>query len=447
MAFLGNDRDPREVALAPGRYQLVATRGFDWQVASQEVELRGPGARAVIEPFTLRPLAPIPGFVTADLHVHGEASDDSQASNVDRLRRFVAEGVDVLVATDHDHVANYEPALARLHLAGRVRVVHGVEVTGSGPSAAALWTIGHHNAWPIPYRPHAHRHGAPPSQNRAVGALYAELRRSYGARVVQLNHPRPTPKNIEDGDRNLAFFEHQGEGHAFDPRLPLAASENEPLVRGTGADGTRAIDFDAIEIANGDSWPQYLATRADWYALLRQGVRRTATANSDSHAPAELIAYPRNYVQVGVERGDPEQFDAALRAGRSFGTTGPRVRMLRVNGGSLGDLVPAERGRVRVEYEVDGAGWVPIDEVRILVNGVVAHAGPERVGIADLAFKRDGFVTLEVGAPLDADPAEWMRAHPGLYTEVIAPGFVSAAFTNPVFVDVDGNGRFDPPGL
>ena len=28
-----------------------------------------------------------------------------------------------------------------------------------------------------------------------------------------------------------------------------------------------------------------------------------------------------------------------------------------------------------------------------------------------------------------------------------APGFVSAAFTNPVFVDVDGNGRFDPPGL
>jgi hypothetical protein len=218
-------------------------------------------------------------------------------------------------------------------------------------------------------------------------------------------------------------------------------------VRRTGADGTRALDFDAIEIMNGDSWPQYLATRADWYALLRQGERRTATANSDSHAPSELVAYPRNYVWVGAEGDDPERFDAALVAGRSFGTTGPRVRALRVNGAAVGDLVRGEGGRAHVEYAVDGAGWVPIDEVRILVNGTVVHTAKERAGSVDLALERDGFVTLEAGAALDADPVEWIRSHPGLYTEVIAPGFVSTAFTNPVFVDVDGNGRFDAPGL
>ncbi len=451
VVFLGNDRDPREVALAPGRYELVATRGLDWEAASQRVDLRGPAARGVAAPFELRPMTKLSGTVTADLHVHAEASDDGQATNEDRLRRFVAEGIDVLVATDHDHVANYAPALARLGIADRVRVVQGVEVTGSGPSAAALWTIGHHNAWPIPYLPYAHRHGAPPSQNRAVGALYAELRQSYGARVVQLNHPRPTPKDVAEGNVNLAFFAHLGDGRTFDPLLPLDAPENEPLVRRTGADGTRALDFDAIEVMNGNSWSQYLATRADWYALLRQGERRAATANSDSHTPSELIAYPRNYVRVGAEAdGAPDQqerFDAALRAGRSFGTTGPRVRELRVNGGSLGDLVAAQRGRVRVDYAVDGAGWVPIDEVRILVNGEVVRATSERTGAFDLALARDGFVTLEAGAPLGADPVEWARAHPGLYTEVVAPGFVAAAFTNPVFVDVDGNGRFDAPGL
>jgi hypothetical protein len=90
---------------------------------------------------------------------------------------------------------------------------------------------------------------------------------------------------------------------------------------------------------------------------------------------------------------------------------------------------------------------VPVDEVRILVNGEVVSAGPARKGTLDLALSHDAFVTLEAGAPLDADPADWIRAHPGLYTEVIAPGFIPAAFTNPVFVDVDGNGRFDPPGL
>jgi hypothetical protein len=447
VVFAGNGSDVREVALAPGRYRLVATRGLDWEAASQSIDLRGPVARAVAEPFALRPLAPIAGAVTADLHVHSQASDDGQATLEDRVRRFVADGVNVLVATDHDNLTDYAPVLARLQLAGRVRVVQGVEVTGSGPSAAALWTIGHHNAWPIPYRAHAHRHGAPPSQNRAVGALYAELRRDYGARVVQLNHPRPTPKDVEEGNENLAFFAHLSTGQPFDPSVPLDARENEPLVRRTGVDGTRALDFDAIEVMNGESWPQYLAMRADWYALLRQGVRRTGTANSDSHAAAELVAYPRNYVFVGPEGDDPQRFDAAIRAGRSFGTNGPRVRALRVNGGGIGDLVRAENGRIRVEYEVDGAGFVPIDEVRVLVNGEVVHAGPERSGTVELHLARDGFVTLEAGAPLGADPALWIRAHPGLYTEAIAPGFVAQAFSNPVFVDADGNGKFDAPGL
>jgi len=447
VVFLGNDRDPGEIALAPGRYVLTATRGLDWEAASQPVELREPAAHAVVPPFALHALEPLPGFVSADLHVHAEASDDSQAPNEERLRRFVAEGVQVLIATDHDHVANYGPALERLGIAGRIRVVQGVEVTGSGPSVSAPWTIGHHNAWPIPYAPHAHRHGAPASQNRPVGALYAELRRDYGARVIQLNHPRPTPENVAKGDLNGAFFAHLGDGRNFDPRQPLEAAQNEPLVRRTGADGTRAVDFDALEVMNGASYPQYLATRADWYALLRQGERRTATANSDTHAPEELSAYPRNYVWVGADGDAPLRFDAALREGRSFGTTGPRVRQLRVNGGSQGDLVLADRGRVRVEYAVDGPGWVPIDEVRIAVNGEVVHTTAARVGSTELVLERDAFVTLEAGAPLDADPGAWIRAHPGLYTEVIAPGFVATAFTNPVFVDVDGNGRFDPPGL
>jgi hypothetical protein len=354
--------------------------------------------------------------------------------------------VGVIVATDHDHIANYAPAAARLGVARRIRVVQGVEVTGSGPSAAALWTIGHHNAWPIPRRDGVHRHGAPPSQNRTVGELYAQLRERHGARVVQLNHPRPTPRDVEAGDLAGAFFAHQSVGWAFDPLLPLSDPINEPLVRRTGADGTRALDFDAIEIMNGDSYPQYLATRADWYALLRQGERRTATANSDSHAPGELPAYPRNYVYVG-DRGDAERFDAALREGRSFGTTGPRVLRLLVNGATLGDVASAPDGDVRVEFAVDGPDWVPIDEVRIVVDGAVAHVSRERTGSLALELARDSLVTLEAGAPLDADPVAWRQSHPGLYTEVIAPGFVSAAFTNPVFVDVDGNGRFDAPGL
>jgi len=35
----------------------------------------------------------------------------------------------------------------------------------------------------------------------------------------------------------------------------------------------------------------------------------------------------------------------------------------------------------------------------------------------------------------------------GVYAATIAPGFVPTAFANPIFIDVDGNGRFDAPGL
>jgi hypothetical protein len=447
IVFLGDEGRPLEVAIAPGRYRLTATRGLDWEIASVEVDVAADGVRVAVPPFALEALEPLVGFVSADLHVHAEASDDSQTPNEDRLRRYVAEGIDVMVATDHDHVSNYAPAMAALGIGDRLRVVQGVEVTSSTPSSEAPWTIGHHNAWPIARRPHAHRQGAPPSQNRGVGALYAELRADYGARVVQLNHPRPTPTSIEKDDLNGDYFAHGEDGRAFDPTLPLDHDHHAAYLRPTGEGDTTALDFDAIELMNGTSYPRYLAIRDDWYALLRQGLRPAATANSDTHAPGELAAYPRNYVRVGPEGDAPERFDAAIRTGRSFGTTGPRIRRLTVNGATLGDLVAPENGHVHVEYEVDAPSWVPVDEVRLLVNGEVVHVGPEREGSLDLTFEQDGFITLEAGAPLDAEAAEWIEAHPGPYTEVLVPGFVATALSNPVWVDVDGDGVFDAPGL
>ena len=64
-----------------------------------------------------------------------------------------------------------------------------------------------------------------------------------------------------------------------------------------------------------------------------------------------------------------------------------------------------------------------------------------------LELERDAFLTVEAGAPLDVEPAAWFARNDGIYTRVVAPGFVVDAFSNPIFVDVDGNGAFDAPGL
>jgi hypothetical protein len=443
--FIGNDRDPESISVPPGRYTLTATRGFEYDAARVEVDVPGPDVRIVVPPFDLARVATLEGFVSADLHVHAQASDDSSTRNDTRLRHFVAASVDVMVASDHDHVPDYAAAVRELDVEDRILVIRGVEVTSSAPGPRMPWTIGHHNGWPVPYLPLRHRKGAPPSQDLSVAELYALLRNEHAVEVVQLNHPRgELPGLDEEG-----FLTHLGvAGRGFDPGLPLDRDPNRPLLA-PAADGTRAIDFDAMEVMNGAVRRRYLAARRDWYALLRQGFRRTGTANSDTHGPDQPAGVPRNYVYVGPagRRLDAAALDAALREGRAFGTNGPLVVHFAVNGRRMGDLAAAEAGRVRVEFDVVAAPWVPLDEVRLVVNGEVVRVFGRSFGLAELSLERDAFVTLEAGAPLAADPHTWIARHRGPYTDAIAPGFLPAAFTNPVYVDVDGNGRFDPPGL
>jgi len=450
--FAGFPGEVRRVELAPGRYRLTASRGLEHDAASLELELT-PGEERRVPPFALARVLTLPGQVAADLHVHAEASDDSGMPNEARLRSYLAEGIDVLVATDHDNLGSYAPALAALGAAGRILVIQGVEVTSSAPLPTAPWTLGHHNAWPIALRPEAPHRGAPESQVESVAELYAALRREHGARVVQLNHPL----GHDAGRDREGFLTHLGSvGEPYDPSLPLDAEPNRALLAAASDGATRAVDFDAIEVMNGADWDQYLRTREVWYSLLRQGLRRTATGNSDSHGPDEVAAYPRNYVAVAREEAfaDPARLDAALRAGRSWFTTGPLLLRFTANGAAPGETASAPEGRVRVAIAVGAAPFVPVDEVRLLLDGRVVGrfplapdaSGPVRFERElEVALRRDGFLTLEAGASLDADAARWTGERGGPYARAIAPGFLPQLVANPIWVDVDGDGAASPP--
>jgi len=446
------DGKPVRVAIAPGRYRLTATRGVEFDIAQVEVDVSESGAEVRVPAFDVERRIALNGVVSADFHVHAEASDDSGMSNEARLASFVAENVDVMVASDHDAIGNYEAAFDALGVRDRIRVVQGVEVTSSTPSDAAPYTIGHHNAWPVAYEETAHRRGAPPSQDLTVADLYALLRSDYGARVVQMNHALSGESGVDDG----AYLTHLGTaGEHFDPSRPITEEPNRLLLR-RGADGeTRAIDFDAIEVMNGSDWPLYLELRKAWYALQRQGFRRTATGNSDTHGPGETAGYPRNFVAAG-ESGDPESLDTAIRAGQLFTSTGPVLARFRANGAAAGDTVAAPGGEVAVEIEVSAAPWVPVDEVRLLLNGEVVRSFRDlappgevrRLGReVTLTLPSDGFLTLEAGVALDVDRERWIAERGGVYASVVAPGFLPQALSNPIWIDVDGDGRSKAPGL
>ena len=435
VALGGIPTDPAEVSLRPGRYRILATRGPEFTLTEAWLDVpAGEIVSLVID--SPKRVQDHPGWIAADLHVHSEWSDDTTFPVAFQLAAFAAEGADLIVSTEHDRVVDYGPLLQRLGLGNRIRSLVGLEVTSSAESQASPETAGHANVFPHPYDPLGFRGGAIPGEGRRLRAIISDVRALPGDALLQLNHARS--KHGQKADLN--YFTHLGvAGEAFEPTLPLESWPNRVLLEPDPDTGVRDIDFDVMELLNGNSMTQYRALQADWISLLLQGTFRAAVANSDSHSRRELIAYPRTYVRVP---GDfqTEAFVSALRAGNAYGSTGPLldVALVGAAGGrtELGGLHRGTRGTLAVT--VRAAPWVPVSRLRVWWNGAAIHEGDITPGIPvelPLRFERDGFVTLEVSGEPTGDYA------------VVVRGFVPLAFTNPIFVDADGDGRFSAPGL
>ena len=181
---------------------------------------------------------------------------------------------------------------------------------------------------------------------------------------------------------------------------------------------------------------------------------------------------------------------SGVKAANVIGTSGPFLR-LEVEGQPVGSLVTKRSLPVTFSLRVLAPAWVPVEEVRVLANGrvvrvfdgttipplrsapadptssdgVVRFSGSFRITpAADTAYTVEAGVRLPAAVDTDGDgvidtgdtngdgvidsrdKGLVQPPSPPIYA-AIAPGFVPLAFTNPVFVDRDGNGRFDPPGI
>ena len=341
----------------------------------------------------------------------------------------------MLVATEHDRIFDPRPAVEEAGLSEQLVAVTGVEVTSAVGGAEAPYHSAHLNAFPVIPRVGEFRNGAPSLERQRLRDTLAEIREIAPASFVQLNHPRSALETPEDD----AYFHHLGAvDKPFDPTRPTTSGGNRSLLEVDPDHGVRDLDFHGMELLNASSLLRYRRTRADWFSLMLQGERIVGTANSDSHRLGEIVGLPRNYIRVlddRLEAFEITPFIESLRAGRAFGSTGPMISA-RLDQAGLGELHSGSTGMLHVK--VDAADWIPVDEWRVYVNGALVYraaisAGDE--GVLPLAFEADAFVTIEVQGKAK-----------GLYKDAL-PGFVPFAFTNPIFVDTDGNGRFDAPGL
>lgn len=429
----------RRIRLPCGPLQVLAARGVREEVAVADVNLVGEEAVRLALPRVVE----TPGWSAVDLHVHTGRSGDAFLPDRQRFESFRAAALDAVVLTDHNLVADGSAAVAATG-GEELRAISGVEVTMSAlKDNGDRISEGHFNAFPV-----APGATLPERVVREPAAQIDAIRANpdTAAALLQLNHPR---------------------GIQFDPAEPPSLATHAVLTRRgweRGAPvptegvlvtpdpvtGTTALDWEALEVVNRFSWPLYLHVRSDWYALWRAGWTLTGTGNSDSHAiEVETAGFPVNFVACSppVEEGCLVE---AVRAGRLGVSNGP-VLELRVRRGAdeaaPGGLL-AGTGEVEVEARVRAASWVPVPELRVVVDGEVVHrvdlsGAPRTNGLLDqrqvwrFTPAADAFVVVEAGWPLEAPTPE--PAALGTYA-LVAPGHLPLAFTNPVRVDADGDG-------
>lgn len=391
-----------------GRYTIYATRGMEWSMARGSVEVGDQGGDGRLALQIVREVD-TSGYVSADTHIHTLTHSGHGDSSVEeRMVTLAGEGVELAIATDHNHNIDYRPTQERMQLNSYFTPVIGNEVTTP---------VGHFNAFPLDDADEV-----PPHELKDWVELIDGIR-ERGAKVVILNHPRWP--SIEKGP--------YGE-FAFD--------------RASGRFGAgQEMPVDAIEIIN-STWllEDPIFKYQDWFALLNRGSKVNCVGSSDSHTVGAPVGQGRTYVRSSTD--DPSRIKIE-EACRSFldGDTSVSLGIFSeatVDGQhGMGSLVACRSETVSFAVRVASPSWVTPRRIQVFLNGEVVaerelttEEGKPTDQTQEFIIEKpeiDGYlVSIVTGDPVDG-PA-WTI--PGPYT---------LASTNPIFLDADADGSYDSP--
>ncbi len=383
-----------DLVLPPGEYDVAVSRGPEysvwpatWPLAGKRVDLTT--ANGAVSAVIARVLD-TPGWMSADLHVHAIHSSDSLVPNERRVANFLAEGVDVLVSTDHEFITDYAPLVEQMGAKELMGTIVGEEVTS--------FDHGHFNTWPVTRdetkggNGGAFDHAGGEGPTLRLGELFPQLKAYFKTNVVQINHPRGG-----SGALSLLKVDTATLASHADPRdfrmvpAPDATATNTKLF----SDG-----FDGLETANGPNLE--LEVVNDWMTFLSRGTVRTATGVSDSHqALTSSGGYSRTWLHVGVDAPaaiTPTLFADAIRKNEAFIGNGPflKVTAQKTNAAGVAEGPVADIGGtvklsasamegVEISVDVTALEWAQFDRLELYshapgreaVNGETNKTWPE----------------------------------------------------------------------
>ncbi len=413
------EEEGMEIRLPVGNYLVYASRGPEYTMETKIVEIFEDEIEEMV--FRIDKVIDIKNLISVDPHMHTIYSD-GRMGIAERIRSVVAEGVDVAIATDHNYINDYQPTLRKLGLNRYLATIVGNEVTRGG--------VIHFNTYPLQQKKEEPNNGAINPRRETATPMFQDSRKNDPGALLQVNHPR---------SGTLGYFNNL----ALDPESASTADKDLDL------------DFDVLEALNG---PFFYSSNeqaiTDWLNLMNRGYFFPIVASSDSHTiDGGHPGYSRTYVYYEGKKGDDLDVSSliqALKKGRSFATNGPLVD-LKIDGTHIpGDFFTAHGGDADIQIIVQSAPWVSVQEVRLIVNGkrkiifpveAAAEAVTKFSGKISIPLEKDCYIAAEVFGKQSLFPVHQARSWSGLRKNAAIP----YAVTNPIFIDVDGNGKFDPP--
>ncbi|MBI2374025.1 MAG: CehA/McbA family metallohydrolase [Deltaproteobacteria bacterium] len=399
-----------QFALPEGHYEVYVSRGLEYEAHHAELDVR-PGTPARLDAKLVRSVD-TPGWLATDTHIHSQLSPDSPDLFPFKVKTMVVEGLELPISTEHEAIGDFNPSIEQLGLSRYMKGIVGSEVTTT--------SYGHFNAWPLVANPELPGNGRIDWYFKKPAETFATIRAQGLDPVVQVNHPRAASIG--------GYFSAMG----FD------ASTLTPRRTDQWSD-----DFDVIEVANGCGVGSIeRETMPDWFAFLDAGMKKFAAGSTDSHHAAYgEMGSPRTYVRLGTDDPravTPEAFRDVTRAGRMVVTCGPYLQIERGTAGP-GDVSKLEGDLVSVSVRVQAPSWMDVDSVELVTNGgrVVKRVSVPQ-SLEPIRFS--GTLTASVTPGKDGwviARARGDRPHP-----IFARGRPSYAFTNPILLDGNGDGRF-----
>lgn len=423
------------VALPPGQYAVIVTRGIEYSHLSNTVVLQA--EQTVPFKGVLRRLVDTTGWISADYHNHTTQSGDNVCGTDDRVINLAAEHIEFAPTTEHNRLYDWRPHIEKLGLTNDVQTVCGIELTGSGP---------HLNAFPFRVVPFSQDNGAPVwHPDPRISAI--TLRDWQGAepdRWVQINHP----------DLVHNFIDRDGDGQTDGGFQGLAQ-----LI-----DGIETQNSDASEILAGRPFRIVRDGQSDrvayirefiWLQLLNRGHRYAAVAVNDAHyVHGGGVGGWRMYLPSRSDH--PAEIDwrenvRHAKAGRIILTTGPFLQV-QTDDGTLPGGATRAPGGLKLHVRVQCTDWLDIDRVQVLVNGrqrpdlnFTRKTHPDWFGDGVVKFERTIPVSLTEDAHLIVVAIGEQHDLSIGYGTSRQARMRPCAYHNPIFVDVDGGG-FTPSG-